>query len=124
MTTNTEDQGSNSLDIVKWGLVVILLAAAIFGNQYYSDESVLIRAISVVVTFVVAGFIALQTEKGKQAMSFARESHIEVRKVVWPTRQEALNTTFVVLAATGVMALVLWGLDSLLMVIVNLITGV
>lgn len=123
MTTNTENQ-TNSLDIVKWGLVVIILAAAIIGNQFYGEASVLVRAISVVVAFAVAGFIALQTEKGKQALAFARESHIEVRKVVWPTRQEALNTTFIVLAATGIMALVLWGLDALLMQIVNLITGV
>jgi preprotein translocase subunit SecE len=123
MTTNTESQ-SNSLDIVKWTLVVILLAAAIVGNQMYGEVSVLVRAISVVVTFVIAGLIALQTEKGKQALSFAREAQIEVRKVVWPTRQEALNTTFIVLAATGVLALILWGMDAVLLRIVNFITGV
>ncbi|QYJ86317.1 preprotein translocase subunit SecE [Shewanella mesophila] len=123
MTTNTENQG-NSLDIVKWGLVVILLAAAIIANQMYSEASVLVRAIGVVVAFAVAGFIALQTVKGKEALTFARESHIEVRKVVWPTRQEALNTTFIVLAATGILALILWGMDAVLLRIVNFITGV
>lgn len=123
MTTNTENQG-NSLDIVKWGVVVILLAAAIIANQMYSEASVLVRAIGVVVTFAIAGFIAFQTEKGKQALTFARESHIEVRKVVWPTRQEALNTTFIVLAATGILALILWGMDAVLLRIVNFITGV
>lgn len=123
MTTNTESQG-NSLDIVKWALVVILLSAAIVGNQMYSETSVLVRAIGVVVAFVIAGFIALQTEKGKQALVFAREAQIEVRKVVWPTRQEALNTTFIVLAATGILALILWGMDAVLLRIVNFITGV
>ncbi|GIU02526.1 preprotein translocase subunit SecE [Shewanella algidipiscicola] len=123
MTTNTENQG-NSLDMVKWGVVVILLAAAIIANQMYSEASVLVRAIGVVVAFAIAGFIALQTEKGKQALAFARESHIEVRKVVWPTRQEALNTTFIVLAATGILALILWGMDAVLLRIVNFITGV
>lgn len=123
MTTNTENQG-NSLDIVKWGLAIILLAAAVIGNQMYSEESVLVRAIAVVIAFALAGFIALQTAKGKQALAFARESQIEVRKVVWPTRQEALNTTFIVLAATGILALILWGLDAVLLRIVNFITGV
>ncbi|BDM66173.1 protein translocase subunit SecE [Shewanella sp. NFH-SH190041] len=123
MTTNTENQGS-SLDIVKWGLAIILLAAAVIGNQMYSDHSVLVRAIAVVIAFALAGFIALQTAKGKQALAFARESQIEVRKVVWPTRQEALNTTFIVLAATGILALILWGLDAVLLRIVNFITGV
>ncbi|MCL2920094.1 preprotein translocase subunit SecE [Shewanella litorisediminis] len=123
MTTNTENQGS-SLDIVKWGIVILLLAVAVVGNQMYSEASVVVRALGVIVAFAIAGFIALQTVKGKQALAFARESHIEVKKVVWPTRQEALNTTFIVLAATAVLALILWGLDALLLKIVNLITGV
>lgn len=125
MTTNTEDQGNNSLDMVKWGVAVVLLAAAIIGNQMFSETvGVLVRAIGVVVAFAAAGFIALQTVKGKQALEFARESQIEVRKVIWPTRQEALNTTFIVLVATGILALILWGLDAVLLQIVNFITGV
>ncbi|GLS84849.1 preprotein translocase subunit SecE [Paraferrimonas haliotis] len=124
MTTNTENQGGGSLDILKWGLVIILLAAAVIGNSMYSEVSVLYRAIAIVVAFAVAAFIALQTEKGKTGFAFAKESRLEIRKVVWPTRQEALNTTFIVLAATGVLALVLWGLDALLVRIVNFITGV
>ncbi|QDF65521.1 preprotein translocase subunit SecE [Shewanella sp. SNU WT4] len=123
MTTNTEEQG-NSLDMVKWGVVILLLAAAVIGNQYFSDTSVLVRVLAVVGAFAVAGVIALQTAKGQMALAFARESQIEVRKVIWPTRQEALNTTFIVLAATGVLALILWGLDAILLRIVNFITGV
>jgi len=123
MTTNTENQGS-SLDIVKWGLAVLLLAAAVIGNQMFSEANVVVRALAVIVAFAIAAFVALQTEKGKQALAFARESQIEVRKVIWPTRKEALNTTYIVLAATGVLAIVLWGLDAVLLKIVNLITGV
>jgi preprotein translocase subunit SecE len=123
MTTNTENQ-SNSLDIVKWGVAALLIAAAVIGNQFFTDANVVARVAGVVIAFAIAGIIALQTIKGKQAQSFAREAHIEVRKVVWPTRQEALNTTFIVLAATAVMALILWGLDAVLLRVVNLITGV
>ncbi|WP_153916627.1 preprotein translocase subunit SecE [Shewanella sp. TC10] len=123
MTTNTENQ-NNSLDIVKWGIAVILIAAAVIGNQAFGEASVVVRALGVIVAFVIAGLIALQTVKGKEALSFAREAHIEVRKVVWPTRQEALNTTFIVLAATAVVAVILWGFDWVLLRVVNLITGV
>lgn len=63
MTTNTENQ-TNSLDIVKWGLAILLLAAAVIGNQMYSETSAVIRALAVIVAFAIAGFIALQTEKG------------------------------------------------------------
>ncbi|AZG71620.1 preprotein translocase subunit SecE [Shewanella livingstonensis] len=123
MTTNTENQ-SNSLDIVKWGVAALLIATAVIGNQFYADVNVVARVAGVIIAFAIAGIIALQTSKGKQAQSFAREAHIEVRKVVWPTRQEALNTTFIVLAATAVMALILWGFDAVLLRVVNLITGV
>ncbi|MBB1268756.1 preprotein translocase subunit SecE [Shewanella sp. SR44-3] len=123
MTTNTENQ-TNSLDIVKWGVAIVLLAAAIIGNQMFGEASVVVRALGVIVAFAVAGLIALQTEKGKQALAFAQEAHIEVRKVVWPTRQEALNTTFIVLVATAIVALILWGFDAILLRLVNLITGV
>ena len=123
MTTNTESQGS-SLDIFKWVIIFVLLAVAIVGNHMLSDVSAVVRAIGVLVLFAIAGFVALQTAKGKEALAFAKESHIEVRKVVWPSRQEALNTTFIVLIATGILGLVLWGLDTVLLKIVNLITGV
>ena len=123
MTTNTENQ-SNSLDIVKWGVAALLIAAAVIANQFYADANVVARVAGVIIAFAIAGIIALQTSKGKQAQSFAREAQIEVRKVVWPTRQEALNTTFIVLAATAVMALILWGFDAVLLRVVNLITGV
>ncbi|WP_445945308.1 preprotein translocase subunit SecE [Shewanella sp.] len=123
MTTNTENQ-TNSLDIVKWGVAIVLLAAAIIGNQMFGEASVVVRALGVIVAFAVAGLIALQTEKGKQALAFAQEAHIEVRKVVWPTRQEALNITFIVLVATAIVALILWGFDAILLRLVNLITGV
>ena len=126
MTTNTENQG-NSLDIVKWVIAILLVVVAIVGNQMYNNSEIItlpIRAAGVVVVFAIAGFIALQTVKGKQALAFARESQIEVRKVVWPPRQEALNTTVIVLAATGILALILWGLDAVLLRIVNFITGV
>jgi len=57
-------------------------------------------------------------------LSFAKESRTEVRKVVWPTRQEANQTTLIVLAATLVMALILWGLDGIIVRVVGFITGI
>ena len=65
----------------------------------------------------------MQTVKGRNAVDFAKESRTEVRKVVWPTRQEAVQTTGIVLVATLIMSLLLWGLDSVLFWVVGLITG-
>lgn len=123
MNASTENPTNGALDSLKWGLVFLFLAAAVVGNYIYGEESVLYRAIGVVAAVVIAGFIAIQTEKGRNAVDFAKESRTEVRKVVWPTRQEAIQTTIIVLIATLIMSLLLWGLDSVLYWFVNLITS-
>jgi len=123
MNASTDSQPSGSLDTLKWGLTFLLLIGAIVGNYYYGEISVLVRAIAVVIAIVVAGLIAMQTEKGRVAVAFAKESRMEVRKVVWPTRQEAVQTTGIVIAATIFMAFVMWGLDSFLFWIVGFVTG-
>jgi len=122
--TNTEEQ-SGSMDLVKWILVIVLLAGAVVGNYIYGEEiSLLIRVIGVLAAIGTAAAIATQTLKGRTAVSFAKESRLEIRKVVWPTRKEATNTTLIVLAATAFMALVLWGLDGILVRVVGFITGI
>jgi preprotein translocase subunit SecE len=123
MNASTEEQPSSSFDTVKWGVIFLLLAGAVAGNYVYGEESVLIRAVAVVVMVGVAGLIALQTEKGRNAAIFAKEARTEVRKVVWPTRQEAIQTTGIVLVVTLLMSLLLWGLDSVLFWLVGLVTG-
>jgi len=123
MNASTENQPSGSLDSLKWGLIFLILIGAVFANYYFGEQSVLIRALGVVVAVVIAGLIAMQTEKGRSAVLFAKESRTEVRKVVWPTRQEAVQTTGIVLIATLIMSLVMWGLDSVLFWLVGLITG-
>ncbi|MDO6500125.1 preprotein translocase subunit SecE [Photobacterium sanguinicancri] len=125
MKANAENPSSSSnMDGLKWVVVIALLAAAVVGNYLYSDVSVVLRAGAVVVLVAAAAGVAALTAKGKTAITFARESRMEVRKVVWPTRQEATQTTFIVLAVTVVMALALWGIDGIMVRLVRLVTGV
>ncbi|GAA5218781.1 preprotein translocase subunit SecE [Corallincola platygyrae] len=123
MNANTETQ-SSGLDSVKWLVVFAILIAAVVGNYFFAEQSVLVRAGAVVVAVAVAALIALQTEKGRNALVFAKESRVEVKKVVWPTRQEAVHTTLIVFAAVVVMSLVLWGLDGIMVRLVAFFTGV
>lgn len=123
MSEKTENQ-SNALDMFKWVVVFALLAGLVTANTMYGETSVLYRAIAIVVVVGIAGFIAATTEKGSTFLSFAKESRTEVRKVVWPTRQEANQTTLIVLAATLIMALILWGLDGIIVRVVGFITGI
>ena len=124
MSANTEAQGSGrSVEVMKWLIVAILLIAAIIGNYIYRDVNLPLRALTVVVLIAIAGGIALLTKKGKATVTFAREARTEMRKVVWPTRQETLHTTLIVAAVTAVMSLILWGLDGILVRLVSFITG-
>ena len=125
MNANAENQESESkMDGLKWVVVFALLAAAVVGNYLYSDVSVVLRTSAVIALVAVAGITAAFTAKGKAAIRFASESRMEVRKVVWPTRQEATQTTFIVLAVTVVKALALWGIDGIMVRLVRLVTGV
>ena len=123
MSEKTENP-SNSMDMLKWLIVFALLAGVITANYVYGEVSILYRAIGAVVGVAVAGFIAATTVKGDTFLTFAKESRLEVRTVVWPTRQELNQTTLIVLAATAVAALLLWGIDGILVWLVSLVTGI
>ena len=123
MSEKTENP-SNALDMVKWLVVIALLGGLVTANTMYGEISVLYRALAAVVVVVIAGFIAATTNKGSAFLTFAKESRMEVRKVVWPSRQEANQTTLIVLLATLVMALILWGIDGILVRLVSFITGI
>ncbi len=110
-------------DLIKWLLSAALVVVGVVGNQYFSAEPILYRVLVLLVIAVVAGLIALQTTRGQAFFVLAKEARIEIRKVVWPTRQETTQTTLIVVAVVLVMALLLWGLDSLLGWLVSLIVG-
>ncbi|EOH1278267.1 preprotein translocase subunit SecE [Pseudomonas aeruginosa] len=110
-------------DLLKWLLVAVLVVVAVVGNQYFSAQPILYRVLGILVLAVIAAFLALQTAKWQAFFSLAKEARVEIRKVVWPSRQETTQTTLIVVAVVLVMALLLWGLDSLLGWLVSMIVG-
>ena len=125
MATSTErdDSTQHFIDWLKWIFVLALVAGGVVGNWYYQDESLLLRAVALVATALVAGFVALQTERGQRVWNLARQARTELRRVVWPTRQEATQTTMIVLILILLFSLILWGLDSLLSFLVQMVLG-
>ena len=99
------------------------MAAAIGGFYYFDDQPHWLRVIALLVAVGISGLIALQTQVGKAAWDFRREAIIEVRKVVWPTRKETVQTTGVVLVVVIIMAFLLWLLDLFLAWAVRFLTG-
>ncbi|MEP1595504.1 MAG: preprotein translocase subunit SecE [Halieaceae bacterium] len=114
---------ASRFDSAKWIVVFILLGAAVVGNSYFAVQSLLYRVLGIVALSVVAGLVALQTAKGASFWTLVKGSRTEIRKVVWPTRQETVQTTLIVVAFVLVVALMLWGLDSFLGWLVSLAIG-
>ena len=110
-------------DWLKWAVVVALVAVGVVGNWYYGDYSLLIRALAVVAIAAVAGYVASRTERGQRVITLGREARAEIRRVVWPTRQEATQTTAIVLILILIFSAILWGLDSLLSWFVQMVIG-
>ncbi|MCL5042449.1 MAG: preprotein translocase subunit SecE [Gammaproteobacteria bacterium] len=122
MSTKVENHDSR-LDTIKWVLVSALVVVGVVGNYLYSSEPVLYRAVVLIVLGAIAGYVALQTAKGKTFWALLKEARIEIRKVVWPTRPETIQTTLIVLAVVLIMALLLWGLDTFLGWIISFFIG-
>ena len=122
MSADTESK-SSSLNVVIWLLVALLVTAAVGGNAYYAEYSLLYRVLGIVTASVIAAILAVQTTQGSSFWKLAKEARTEIRKVVWPTRQESTQTTFIVVVFVLVMSLILWGLDGLLGWLVSLAIG-
>ncbi len=105
---------SGRLDSLKWLAVVLLVAVGVGGNMYFANQSLLYRVVVLLALAAFAVFVALQTAKGREFWKLVKEAKIEIRKVVWPTRQESTQTTLIVFAFVLFSALVLWGLDTLI----------
>jgi len=113
----------STFDTLMWLIAIGLAGAGIFANWYYADIAWSLRAAGLIVLLSIILAIGLQTAQGKLAFSFAKAARLELRKVVWPNRQETMQTTIVVIIAVMLMAIILWLIDSGLMWAIGMLTA-
>ncbi|MBK1674405.1 preprotein translocase subunit SecE [Ectothiorhodospira shaposhnikovii] len=113
MAGKAEVEGAG-FDTVKLLAAVGLLVAGVVGFYWFSDGSTLLRVLGLLAISGVAVGIVFTTAKGRALAGFLQDSRTEVRKMVWPTRVETLQTSLVVLAVTILVAIMLWLIDMLL----------
>ncbi|VAW54425.1 Protein translocase subunit SecE [hydrothermal vent metagenome] len=123
MVAKTEEVVSSKLDTFKLLLAIAVLIGGIVGFYYYESESQLYRVLGVVFAALVAIAISSTTMLGQNLIGFGREARMEVRKVVWPTRQETIQTTFMVMVAVIIIGIFLWLVDMVLAQAIQMITG-
>ena len=116
-------QPETKFDKLKWLAVLILLALGLVVNYHLSDTPWSLRLAGWIVLVCVMLYIAAQTTKGMASWHFLKEARNEIRRVVSPNRQETMQTTGMVIVVVIVLALILWGVDTLLLYAISWFTG-
>ena len=118
------------IDKVKLAIAVLVLVLGIYGYYELSaligqEVSILLRFGLLLVSIIVALGIAATSAQGAAFIEFSKGSRTELRKMVWPTRQEATQTTMVVLVMVVIIAIFLWLVDmAVFEIIYDLLLGV
>ncbi|URJ33206.1 preprotein translocase subunit SecE [Candidatus Blochmannia vicinus] len=107
------------LEVTKWISIIGLVLTSIIGNYLYRDYNVFARGMVIFIIITTVAYIASTTKIGKLIVIFGNDSRIELRKVVWPTYRDGLNTTLIVIGVTIVISLLLWGLDTILVHLIS-----
>ena len=113
---------SDRADTLKLLVSVTLFAGGIFGFYHFAGHSTLLRVVGLLIVSGAAVAVAYQTSIGRRIWQFVLDSRMEVRKVVWPTRQETVQTTLAVVVMVLLMGILHWLFDMLLMAIVKALT--
>lgn len=108
---------------IKWIFIGILMLLGLTLDYFYGAYSIVLRIIGWCVFLLLLSAFLYTTNKGAAFVSFVREAQVELRKVFWPTRQETLQVTFFVAVMVLILALVLWGMDSVLVFLLGWLTG-
>ena len=128
---NTQAEPATSVgDIVKQVISVFFVVAGVAAFYYFSTDHsyfkevrLLYRVLGLIVIVLMALGMMLTTDLGRTVWNFMLESKQEVRKVVWPTREETMRTTLLVFAMVFIVGLILWLLDMFLFWGVRFLTG-
>jgi len=123
MTTTTETSESGALDVLKLLIAAALLVGGVFGYYWYLEWMLWVRVLLVLGGLAACIGVAATSTQGQRIWAFIQGSRIEIRKVVWPTKQETTQTAIAVFIFTLVMALFFWALDSGLLWLTRRLVG-
>ncbi|MGH8454721.1 MAG: preprotein translocase subunit SecE [Nevskiales bacterium] len=121
---NSETEVARSpLDTPLLALALGVLVGGIGAFYYFDPLPAAVRWLIMLASVAMAGGVAYLTTVGKALFAFVRGSNVELRRVVWPNRKETLQTTLIIMVVVLVLAVLLWGVDGVLLWGVRLLTG-
>ena len=122
METKVEEQPT-IVDTAKLVFAIAVVLVGLVGYYYFADASTLLRALGVMVALAVAAVVAFTSMQGRTLWKFIQGARVELNKVVWPTREETIQTTLVVLVVALFGGVFFWLLDLFLLWLTTRITG-
>ena len=123
MNAKTETEGSATFDTLKLLLSLAAIVGGLVGYYRFPELALPLRVLMVLAGVAVSIAIGMATARGRALWHFIQGSRVEIRKVVWPTRQETTQITIAVFIFTLLIGLFFWGLDSLLLWLTRTVTA-
>jgi preprotein translocase subunit SecE len=118
-----QNEAVSTSDIVKYVLAVLLVVASLAGFYWFSSTPVGLRVVAMLAGFGLAAGVFMLSSKGRDAREFIGETRFELRKVVWPTRQETTRTTGLIIVVVIIISLILALFDLLISTGVRALLG-
>ena len=122
METKVEEQPT-IVDTAKLSLAVVIVLAGLVVYYYFGDVSTLLRTVGVLLALALGAVVALTSLQGRTLWKFVQGARVELSKVVWPTKDETIQTTLVVLVVAVIGGVIFFALDFFLGWVVTRITG-
>ena len=118
-----EQKQATSLNKFKWLIILLILTGGIGLNYYFIDVAWGIRSAAALVLLIIILYVFALTSQGQKALSFMGASRVELRKVVWPTRQETTQMAMIVVVMVLIASAILWGFDSIFYTAIGWVSG-
>ena len=123
MTDGNKVQDAGPADKVKLAIAILIVIAGVAGYYVLANQAAWLRWLSVIASLVLAGVVVAFSRYGSEFRRFVELARIELRKIVWPTRQETLQTTLVVFGFVIVAGIFFWLVDLALAWATKALTG-
>ena len=114
MVANKLEIETNKNDLIKWILASIIFIGSLFAFYYFDQFPIIYRVLGLIGVVILDFVILFNTEKVKRLRVFTYDARVELKKVVWSTKAEVIQTTVSVLFVVIIMSVLLWLLDKLL----------
>jgi preprotein translocase subunit SecE len=123
MTDDIKARDAGTADKVKLAFAILIVVAGVAGYYVLANQPAWLRWLTVLASLVLAALVVAFSLYGKEFRRFVELARVELRKVVWPSRDETFKTTAVVFVFVIAAGIFFWGLDLVLAAATKWLTG-